>query len=447
VETGISKLKDIRSSSGRTGGVVRSLEEQLESRIKQLESENKCLRMEVDLHRLREEEMKQLQSQLLHAQKMESVGRLAGGVAHDFNNLLTTIIGYVDLTRLTSDTDPDSIIQKNLNIVKSTCEKAASLVRQLLAFSRKQEMEMRPVDLRRLLDDLSKMLQRLIGEDIAFHLDNNCMSQVFADPSQLEQVFMNLAINAKDAMPTGGSLTIETTEIDLDETFTRGHAGTLPGKYIKVRVTDTGEGMSTELQENIFEPFFTTKEIGKGTGLGLATAFGIIEQHKGIIRVHSIPKQGTTFSVFLPVTESDSIDEALKKRKLLVETANYEGSASVMVVDDEKDLCELVGKTLEQIGYQVITANSGQEALAIIDDGDETVDLLVTDMVMPGMNGSELARRLGSTRRMMKVIYMSGYPADVVEEHGIHPNRGDEFMQKPFTPEQLIHKVREVLEG
>ncbi len=441
------ELKLALDISGQHKEAHDDLLKRLESRIVELDEENGRLRLEVAKYKQRQEEMKKLQSQLLHAQKMESVGRLAGGLAHDFNNLLTTIIGYVDLTRLTCGADSDSVIQKNLQVVRASCEKAASLVRQLLAFSRKQDMEMKPVNIGMLLGDLSKMLRRLIGEDIEFHLDNQCVSKVFADSSQLEQVFMNLAINARDAMPLGGGLAIETKEVEVDGTLTKAHAGLLPGKYVMVKVVDTGEGMTSELQENIFEPFFTTKEIGKGTGLGLATVFGIIEQHKGIIRVESTLKKGTTFSVFLPVTDLDEIDAAIERRQLMADSAGLTGSETILVVDDEQDLCKLVGMALEHHGYGVIKANSGDEALALAQKNDGAIDLLVTDMIMPGMNGSELARRLGSSRRMMKVIYMSGYPAEVVEEHGIHPSRGDQFMQKPFTPEKLIRKVREVLAG
>ena len=240
----------------------------LGARIEELEGITDRLRQEVDEHKQREEDMNKLQSQLLHAQKMESVGRLAGGVAHDFNNLLTTIIGYVDLTRLTCGAEPESVIQKNLQVVKASCEKAASLVRQLLAFSRKQEMEMKPLNLGALLVDLSKMLRRLIGEDINFYLDNECSSMVFADSSQLEQVFMNLAINARDAMPQGGGLTIKTKEVDVDESITKAHAGTLPGKYVMVQVIDTGEGMTNELQENIFEPLFYHQRSWEGYRAG-----------------------------------------------------------------------------------------------------------------------------------------------------------------------------------
>jgi len=393
----------------------------------------------------REKEKKELQAKLLHSQKMESIGRLAGGVAHDFNNLLTTIIGYADLSRLTIAKGQYELVQKNLEVIKTTGEKGAALVRHLLTFSRKQNTEMKPVDLRPLLENLSKMLVWLIGEDIKFSLRLKHSASVLADPSQLEQVVMNLSINARDAMPEGGALVIETADLELDEAFTRPYANTTAGQYVALSVSDNGVGMSPEVQENIFEPFFTTKEQGKGTGLGLATVFGIVEQHHGIIRVSSRPRQGSTFFVYLPASEANAIEGSTALQGWALPPAR--GEATILVVDDETALCNLIVDTLKPLGYQVLKATSGEEAMACCNDGKVVIDLLLTDMVMPGMNGVALARGLRAALSGIKVLYMSGYPAGMIAEHGIKLDEDYPFIQKPFAPNELIEKVREILKG
>ncbi len=395
---------------------------------------------------VREKEKKELQAKLLHSQKMESIGRLAGGVAHDFNNMLTTIIGYADLTRLTIDKGQYEQVQDNLEVIKTTGEKGAALVRHLLTFSRKQGMEMKPVDIRPLLESLSKMLVRLIGEDIRFSLRLKSSTSVLADPSQLEQVVMNLSINARDAMPAGGALIIETADVNLDEAFISPHAKAVPGRYVMISVSDNGVGMSPELQDNIFEPFFTTKGQGKGTGLGLATVFGIVEQHNGIIRVNSRQGQGSTFFVYLPASAVKPEEISLQLQGWAI-PPSVRCSETIMVVDDETSLCDLIVNTLKPLGYHVIKAASGEAALASFNSGEVAIDLLLTDVVMPGMSGVELARCLRAQFDGLKVLFMSGYPAGNIAEHDIKMDADHPFLQKPFAPNELTDRVREILKG
>jgi PAS domain S-box-containing protein len=384
-------------------------------------------------------ERKKLEEQFLQAQKMEAVGRLAGGVAHDFNNLLTIIGGYSQL--LLSHLPPGDAVSEHVQEIKKAGERAASLTRQLLAFSRQQVLAPRMLDLNAIVANMDKMLQRLIGEDIELvTVRGTDLGLVKADPGQLEQVIMNLAVNSRDAMPKGGKLTIETANVDLDRVYTQKRAQVPPGPYVMLAVSDTGCGMDAETQTRIFEPFFTTKETGKGTGLGLSTVYGIVKQSGGYIWVYSEPGQGATFKIYLPRVQG-AVESARKSRPV---TAR--GSETVLVVEDEQPVRSLVRGILGSKGYTVLEASSGEEALRVCKRHRQPIHLLITDVVMPQMGGRELARRLTRLCPGMKVLYTSGYTDDTVVRHGkLGP--GQLFLQKPFTPEALAGRVREALDA
>ncbi len=386
-----------------------------------------------------EEKQRHLQEQLQQSQKMESIGRLAGGVAHDFNNILSAILGYTELAR---DALPeDHPVREDLKIIAEAGNKAARLTRQLLAFSRKQVLEIKPVNLNRIVEEMGKMLRRMIGEDISLTLHTaSPVRNVLADASQIEQILMNLAINARDAMPQGGHLVIETSDVILSEEYARNHDGIMPGPHVMLAVTDTGEGMSKEVQEKIFEPFYTTKEVGKGTGLGLATVYGIVKQHGGTIRVHSKPGKGTTFKIYLP-TDSTEIPAAEEEQYPPLQG----GKETILVVEDEPAILKLIVTTLDQLGYQVLSAASGVEALDISRSHDGTIDLLLSDVVMPGINGVLLSETLRTERPTIRVIFMSGYTDSYIAQHGLL-DLGAAFLQKPVTPHNIAAKLREVLD-
>jgi PAS domain S-box-containing protein len=379
------------------------------------------------------------EEQLRQSQKMEAVGQLAGGVAHDFNNLLTVITGYSDLgMRRLESADPT---RKNLEEIKKAGDRAASLTRQLLAFSRKQMFQERVVDLNSIVADMDKMLQRLIGEDIDLvSLLAPNLSRIKADPGQIEQVLLNLAVNARDAMPRGGKLTIETGHATLDESYAKSHLAAETGQYVMLAVSDTGSGMDAETQKHIFEPFFTTKEVGKGTGLGLATVYGIVKQSGGNIWVYSEPGKGSTFKIYLPIAEELANAEAEAN---LADVPQGEGT--ILLVEDEESVRKLAGEILGMNGYRVLTAANGVEALRVCTEHIGQIDLMVTDVVMPQMGGRELAERMALIRRDMSVLYMSGYTDDAVVRHGVLDEEMP-FLQKPFTPDTLVRKVSELLE-
>lgn len=383
---------------------------------------------------------KEIADQLLQAQKMEAVGRLAGGVAHDFNNMLGVILGYAEIALIQlSEQDP---IHKNLEEMKSAAERAATLVRQLLAFSRKQILEPRVIDLNALVTDFKRMLQRLIGEDIDLKLALEPeVAAVKADPGQMEQVIMNLAINAKDAMPQGGKLTIETHNVYLDEIYAQSHADVTPGPYVMLTVSDNGEGINPEILSYLFEPFYTTKEAGKGTGLGLSTAYGIVKQNGGNIEVYSQLGWGTTFKIYLP-----QVAEDVQPKEIPLTTPPPGGSETVLVVEDEDMLRALIVEVLEKYGYQVLAAPNGAEALLLGERLQEQIHLLLTDVVMPQMSGRELAAQLRTLHPEIKVLYMSGYTADAITQHGVLEDRTS-FIQKPFRLLSMASKVREILDG
>jgi len=377
---------------------------------------------------------KQLEEELRQAQKLEAVGRLAGGIAHDFNNLLTTILGYSDL--LLRGHPEDAELQDDVGEIRKASERAAALTRQLLAFSRKQVIEPRVIDLNALVVESSRMLRRLIGEDI--ELSTRLapdLPTVRADPVQIEQVIVNLVVNARDAMPGGGRLSIETTVRRVQEARARS-GGSTRGDCVVLVVSDTGSGMDAATQERIFEPFFTTKEKGKGTGLGLSTAYGIVKQSGGDIRVTSVPCSGSTFEILLPAVGERADDDAAKAPVGRVEAPRH---ATVLLAEDEDGLRALNGRVLEARGYRVLTASNAAEALLLAERQPGPPDLLVTDVVMPGASGRELARRLRDRHPGLKVLYVSGYAEDSRVEDDAS------FLQKPFTPEGLSERVAELL--
>jgi PAS domain S-box-containing protein len=387
-------------------------------------------------------ERKQLEEQLRQSQKMEVVGRLAGGIAHDFNNLLTVITGYSKLL-LQRDMDEHDPLRKYVVEIDKAGERAAALTHQLLAFSRKQILQPEVLDLNVVIAEMDKMLQRLIGEDINLvTIPGKDLGWVKADPGQMEQVIVNLAVNARDAMPQGGKLTIETANVELDERYARQRAEVTSGPYVMLAVSDTGVGITEETLSHIFEPFFTTKEQGKGTGLGLATAYGIVKQSGGHLWVYSEVGRGTMFKVYLPrLGETGVAVEPGSSRPGLPQ-----GSETILLVEDEAGVRELILDVLTDRGYIVLEARDGNEALRLCEQHSSPIHLLLTDVVMPGgMNGRELAERLTSLHPELKVLYMSGYTDEAIIHHGVL-DRGTIFLQKPFTPNALERKAREVLD-
>ena len=386
-----------------------------------------------------EKEKRSLEEQFRQSQKMEAIGRLAGGIAHDFNNLLTVMKGRSQLALMElKEGDP---LRESFKAIENATTKSANLVRQILAFSRRQVMEMIVLDLNNLLRDLEKMLHRIIGEDIEFLIVlADDLGRVKTDPGQIEQVVFNLAVNARDAMPQGGKLTIETANVELDGAYARRHVAVTPGRYVMVAVSDTGVGMTPEIRERVFEPFFTTKEKGKGTGLGLATVYGIVKQSGGNIWVYSEPGQGTVFKIYLP-----RVDEPLTEEGEKEEIGLFRGVGVILVVEDEEGVRKLVLEMLKKQGYSVLEAANEEEALLICRQYKDTIHLMVTDVVMPGISGPELAKRLVVIHPEMKVLYMSGYADNAIVHHGVL-KEGVNFIQKPFTIEGLAKKVREVLD-
>ena len=386
-------------------------------------------------------ELRRTQDQLFRAQKMEAVGRLAGGVAHDFNNLLTAITGHAELVR--EDLREGDRLREDIEEILNAANRAAVLTKQLLAFSRRQVLAPRVVDLNALVANMDKMLRRLIGEDIDLRtVLGEDLGAVRADPGQLEQVLVNLAVNARDAMPQGGRLTLETGNVELDDAYVHAHEPVRPGPYVMLAVSDTGTGMTEEVQARIFEPFFTTKEAGKGTGLGLATVYGIVKQSGGYVWVYSEVGRGSAFKVYLP--QVDEAPEALTARAPAVGTAG--GTETILVVEDEAMVRSLARISLGKRGYRVLEAANGGEALQLTEQHTDPIHLMVTDLVMPGMSGQELAERLARLRPGMKVLYISGYTDRALMRESVLPP-GAAYLEKPFTPDALARKVRAVLDG
>jgi len=386
-------------------------------------------------------ERNHLDERLRQAEKMEAVGQLAGGVAHDFNNLLTIINGYGDI--LLEQLSPEDKQRGHVMEILSAGNRAANLTRQLLAFSRRQALLPVVLDLNAVVQNLDKMLRRLIGEDIGLvTLASEGLWNVKADPGQMEQVIMNLAVNARDAMPQGGKLTIETANVYLDQNYAEAHPNVNPGSHVMLAVSDTGVGMDSQTQARIFEPFFTTKGPAQGTGLGLSTVFGIVKQSGGHIWVYSELGVGTTFKVYLPRVE----EPLLHAEPVIAQTDLRQGSETVLVVEDEEAVRMLVCRVLESNGYRVLEARHGAEALVICDEHKEPIHMLMTDVIMPEMNGRELAERVSAQRPEMKILYISGYTDNAILRHGVL-EPGTNFLQKPFTPNTLVRKVRAVLDG
>jgi len=382
---------------------------------------------------------RQLEAQLAQAQKMEAIGRLAGGVAHDFNNLLTVILSYSDL--LLEDLPAGSADRDDVTQIRKAAQGASELTRQLLAFSRQQVLQPKVVDLNTAVSGIERLLARVLREDIKLR----CAlapdaGTIRVDPGQLEQVLMNLAVNARDAMPQGGLLTIETANVDLDAEYLQAHPMAKPGRYVMLAVTDTGVGMDAATQARIFEPFFTTKEVGKGTGLGLATVQGIVQQSGGFIWVYSEPDHGTVFKIYLPL-----VDEPVSQTERAT-AEDTRGTETVLVAEDVTAVRAVTREMLRRYGYTVLEAADGATALEVAANFKEPIHLLLTDVVMPDLNGRDLAARLQAARADLKVLFMSGYTDDAVVRHGIL-QQGIAYLQKPFTPESLARKVRTVLDA
>src|ERR1041385_4328159 len=386
-------------------------------------------------------ERKRLEEQLLQSQKMEAVGQLAGGVAHDFNNILTAIVGYTDL--LTAEFSGNTRQMEDLEEIRKAARRAAALTRQLLAFSRKQVLEPRLIDLNDVVLNLDKMLRSLISENIELKTSlAPDLAATRADPNQVEQVIMNLAINARDAMPDGGTLTIETKTATLDQTYAAQHVAVIPGDYVMLAVTDTGCGMTEATQARIFEPFFTTKPAGRGTGLGLSTVYGIVKQSGGNIWLYSEPDKGTTFKIYLPAV--DALPEDIGKAAPV--EAGRHGSETVLVVEDDEQLRRLTHRAPAAQGYEVLEPDRGRSALDIARRHTGPIDLLVTDLVMPDTNGPKLAETLRAARPGLRVLFMSGYPDNAIIHHGMLES-GVAYLAKPFTTDGIIAKAREVLDA
>ncbi len=385
------------------------------------------------------EALQKTEEQFRQAQKMEAIGRLAGGVAHDFNNLLTVITGYSQL--LGETLMPEDPARGLVDEIAKAADRAAALTRQLLAFSRKQMLATRVLDLNTVVTDMQKMLQRLIGEDIKLvtALDG-ALAPVKVDPGQIEQVIMNLAVNARDAMPDGGTFTIETINTELDEIYTSAYPELRPGAYVLLAVSDTGCGMDDTVKARLFEPFFTTKEVGKGTGLGLATVYGIVKQSGGHIAVYSEVGHGTTFKVYLPLAEGTVAPQAAAAARDQLTP----GTETVLLVEDEDRVRVLTRRVLEKNGYKVVEALNGAEALRYFDGNPEPVDLIITDVVMPEMSGPQLAQQIRLRQPDLKVLFLSGYTDSALSHNGVL-NMEKNFLQKPFTPDSLARKVREIL--
>ncbi len=382
------------------------------------------------------------EEQLRQAQKMEAVGRLAGGVAHDFNNLLTAMMGYTEIAL--NSTPAEGPVARSLLEIRRAGEKASALTRQLLVFSRKQVLEPKIIDLNQVVSEMEGILKRVIGEDIELVTRLGAEAgSVHADGGQIAQVIMNLAVNARDAMPGGGKLLIETARTELGEPYVNRHSGVNSGPYVLLAVSDTGIGMNKATQARLFEPFFTTKDAGKGTGLGLATVYGIVKQSGGNVWVYSEPGQGATFKVYLPVAGAPRPSEAPGTAVLGVAS---DGSEKLLLVEDDETVRALLAEGLRLNGYVVLEARSGEEALRICGMHAGEIDLLITDVVMPQMSGRDLSRKVREIRDDLKTLFMSGYTESAIHEHGLL-DAGTAFIQKPFTPAALSRKIRHVMQA
>jgi PAS domain S-box-containing protein len=386
-------------------------------------------------------ERRQLEERLSQSQRLDAVGRLAGGIAHDFNNLLGVITGFGELAR--RELPSEHPVQGRVEQILGASQRAAELTRQLLAFSRKQVMQPRVLDMGAVLADVEKILRRLIGEDIALVVRNAPgLGNVRADPSQIEQVILNLAVNARDAMPQGGTLTLETTNVELDADYARRHAGGRAGRYVMLAVSDSGIGMDDQTQARMFEPFFTTKAEGKGTGLGLATVYGIVKQSGGHIWVYSEPEHGTTFKIYLPRVDAPADEVPVPQEP----AATPQGTETILLVEDQDPLRAMIRELLEELGYTVLEAEAGKGALEIARKHPGPIHLLLTDVVMPRMSGREVAERLAIERPACRALYMSGYSNGAISDRGMLMG-GAALLEKPFTSDRLGIAVREALDA
>jgi signal transduction histidine kinase len=422
---------------------LRELNEHLEDivaeRTAELSAANQRLNIELEENKRTGEEKAKLQAQLYQAQKMESVGQLAGGVAHDFNNMLSVILGYSQLAL--EKTEPSSTLRGDLQEILDAALRSVNITRQLLAFARKQTISPQVLDLNETVEGMLKMLRRLIGEDVNLEwLPEPKLWQIMIDPSQIDQILANLCINARDAIAGVGKIIIETGTAAFETEYCASHPGVSPGEFVVLAVSDDGSGMEKELLDKIFEPFFTTKEIGQGTGLGLSTVYGIVQQNNGFINVYSEPGKGTTFRVYLP----RHIGENGRKEKLGNGETHLGHGETVLVVEDEAAILRLTSRILTDLGYTVLTANKPLEAVELA--RQHAIDLLLTDVIMPEMNGKDLAEQLVALHPNLKCLLMSGYTANVIASHGVL-DEGIHFIQKPFSAKSLAAKVRETLES
>ncbi|MEQ8188442.1 MAG: PAS domain S-box protein [Candidatus Eremiobacterota bacterium] len=395
--------------------------------------------LDVTERRQAEEEKEKLQKQLLHAQKMESVGRMVGGVAHNFNNILGIIIGCSEVIMM--DLEPDNPLYSQLQLIVNSSQRAANLVRQLMAFARKQTVTPKVLDINKTLSAMHKMLCQLIGEHIEL-IWTPCLDlwKVRIDPNQLDQIVVNLTVNSRDAMHNNGSITLKTDNAVFDTSYFAGNEAIIPGDYVLLSVSDTGVGMSKEILENIFEPFYTTKGVGKGTGLGLPTVYGIVHQNNGFVNVFSEEGKGTTIKIYLPRFKSEPLMAPAEKEPDKLQA----GTETILIAEDEEGYLVPCKMLLEKLGYTVLTATTPAQAIYLAEKHSKNIDLLITDVVMPGMNGRELMEKIHTIRPGMKCIYMSGYPADVIASHGV---MDEAFLEKPFSRKTVAAKVREVLDS
>ena len=439
VRASVRDITERRSVQEALQKAHEELEQRVLERTAALSQAVTSLETEAAERKQAEQALRETEEQLRQSQKLEGVGQLAGGIAHDFNNLLTVITGYSDLLLIRHSLD--DVAREKIQEIKSAGVRATSLTRQLLAFSRKQVLQPVVLDVNTLVEGIGKMLERLIGEHIEVTtLLRPGVAKINADPGQIEQVLINLVVNARDAMPIGGRIAVETANVELDSEYAKVNAPVKPGRYVMLSVTDNGTGMDSETQQRIFEPFFTTKEVGKGTGLGLSTVYGIVKQSGGSISMHSEVGKGTTFKIYLPRADDQCATPVSRQDPL--EPIN--GTETILVVEDEEMVRKLAREVLDERGYRVLEAANGDEAIKICHEYENPIHLVLTDVVMPGMSGREVAQAIKTAHPEAAVLYMSGYTDDAIVRHGVL-EPGINFIEKPFTSQALVSKVMSVL--